>query len=78
MTATMRQVVQRRTGEPAEVVEVDIVPIPEPGPGELLVSLDAAPVNPAELLMFEGANGYGPTRPGTGWFRRGLPKRRSR
>jgi NADPH:quinone reductase-like Zn-dependent oxidoreductase len=59
----MRQVVQRRTGVPAEVVEIDEVPVPEPGPGELLVSLDAAPVNPAELLMFEGSYGYGPTRP---------------
>jgi mitochondrial enoyl-[acyl-carrier protein] reductase / trans-2-enoyl-CoA reductase len=63
VTATMRQVVQRRTGVPADVVEVDEVPVPEPGPGELLVSLDAAPVNPAELLMFEGAYGYGETRP---------------
>jgi NADPH:quinone reductase-like Zn-dependent oxidoreductase len=59
----MRQVVQRRTGVPVEVVEIDEVPVPEPGPGELLVSLDAAPVNPAELLMFEGAYGYGTSRP---------------
>ncbi|WP_239520506.1 zinc-dependent alcohol dehydrogenase family protein [Blastococcus saxobsidens] len=59
----MRQVVQRRTGRPAEVVEVVEVPVPTPGPDELLVQLDAAPVNPAELLMFEGRYGYGPSRP---------------
>jgi NADPH:quinone reductase-like Zn-dependent oxidoreductase len=63
MTSTMRQVVHRRTGDPATVVEVAEVPVPGPGDGELLVRLEAAPINPAELLMFEGRYGYGVSRP---------------
>ncbi|TQS46135.1 zinc-dependent alcohol dehydrogenase family protein [Cryptosporangium phraense] len=59
----MRQVVQRRTGVPWEVAEVDHVPVPQPGPGEVLIKLVAAPINPAELLMFEGRYGYGETVP---------------
>jgi trans-2-enoyl-CoA reductase len=61
---TMRQVVHRRYGRPAEVAEVDTVPVPVPQEGQLLVRLEAAPINPAELLMFEGRYGYGPSKPG--------------
>ncbi|MHB1592926.1 MAG: zinc-dependent alcohol dehydrogenase family protein [Streptosporangiaceae bacterium] len=63
MTATMRRVVQRRYAPPAEAVDIDEVPAPAPGPGEVLVTLEAAPVNPAELLMLEGKYGYGPSVP---------------
>jgi mitochondrial enoyl-[acyl-carrier protein] reductase / trans-2-enoyl-CoA reductase len=59
----MRQVVHRRCGPPADVVEIDRVDIPTPGPGEVLVELEAAPIHPAELLMFEGRYGYGPSVP---------------
>lgn len=59
----MRQVLHRRFGPPAEVIEIDEVEIPRPGPGEVLVELVAAPINPAELLMFEGSYGYGPSVP---------------
>ena len=59
----MRRVVQRAFGEPAEVVEVVELPVPVPGEGELLVRLDASPVNPAELLMLEGRYGYGASAP---------------
>ncbi|MBM9469058.1 zinc-dependent alcohol dehydrogenase family protein [Nakamurella leprariae] len=60
---TMRQVVQRRYGRPAEVAEIDTVPVPVPRDGQLLVRLEAAPINPAEILMFEGRYGYGPSKP---------------
>lgn len=37
--------------------------MPQPGPGELLVELVSAPINPAELLMFEGRYGHCETVP---------------
>ncbi|HTZ93053.1 MAG TPA: zinc-binding dehydrogenase [Streptosporangiaceae bacterium] len=42
-----------------QVLEVflDSVPVPEPGPGEVIVAVEAAPVNPSDLgLLFAGAD----------------------
>jgi NADPH2:quinone reductase len=42
-----------------QVLEVflETVPVPEPGPGEVLVRVEATPVNPSDLgLLFGGAN----------------------
>ena len=50
-----------RTGEPAQVVQVDEVVAAEPGPGEVAVRMLWAPVNPSDLNMLEGK--YGEARP---------------
>jgi NADPH:quinone reductase-like Zn-dependent oxidoreductase len=50
-----------RTGNPSEVVQLDEVALPEPGPGEVRVRMLWAPVNPADLNMLEGK--YGEARP---------------
>ena len=39
-------------GDPASVT-VDEVPVPEPGPGEVLVRMLAAPINPNDLMFLE-------------------------
>lgn len=62
-TTVNRRVVQTRTGNPADVVEIERVEAPTPGPGELLVELVLAPINPAEVLMFEGKYGHRQTVP---------------
>lgn len=49
----MRAVVVTRPGGP-EVLRVEDVPEPSPGPGELLVAVAAAGVNRADLLQREG------------------------
>lgn len=49
------------TGNPAEVVRLDEVALPAPGPGEARVRMTWAPVNPADLNMLEGR--YGEARP---------------
>jgi len=49
------------TGHPSEVVQLDQVALPEPGPGEVRVRMLWAPVNPADLNMLEGK--YGEARP---------------
>lgn len=58
-----RIVVQHDLGEPADALVVERHDVPRPGPGEVLVELVAAPVNPAELLMLRGRYGYRETVP---------------
>lgn len=58
---TIRAARYHRTGNPSEVVQLDEVALPEPGPGEVRVRMLWAPVNPADLNMLEGK--YGEARP---------------
>ncbi|MCS5724136.1 zinc-dependent alcohol dehydrogenase family protein [Herbiconiux sp. CPCC 203407] len=58
-----RTVMQHRTGDPGVVAELVETPVPRPGEGELLVELVVAPINPAEILMLQGAYGYRDTTP---------------
>ena len=51
--ATMRAIVQARYGPP-DVLEVRQVPRPAPGPGELLVRVRAAAVNPLDWHLVTG------------------------
>lgn len=44
-------------GEPAKVITVDDLPLPEPGEGEARVRITATPVNPSDLLYVRGYYG---------------------
>jgi NADPH:quinone reductase-like Zn-dependent oxidoreductase len=44
-------------GDPAEVLKVVSVPLPEPGPGEVRVKLLAATINPSDYGMIGGSYG---------------------
>src|ERR1043165_9176619 len=61
----MRSVRFSRFGEPSEVLVVEDVPIPEPGPEEVLVRLRARPINPSDLLTIRGLYGQKPKLPMT-------------
>jgi len=64
---TMRAVVVRGYGA-AEVLHVESVPVPQPKPGEVLVRLIAAGVNPVDTYLRAGTQGYRPELPFTpGW-----------
>jgi NADPH:quinone reductase-like Zn-dependent oxidoreductase len=52
-------------GAPLDVVEPGEVPVPEPRPGEVLVQVELAPVNPADLNVLEGKYGTLPALPCT-------------
>jgi NADPH:quinone reductase len=59
----MRAVVMRRFGGP-EVLRVEDVPVPEPGPGEALVKVGAVTVNRSfDLKVREDGNGRDPVMP---------------
>ncbi len=59
----MRAIVFEEFGNPLEVLDIQEVPTPEPGPGEVRVRMSAVPVNPSDLLVVQGAYGRLPELP---------------
>ena len=64
----MKAVVFARYGDPAEVLEVRDVPVPQPRRGEVRVRMIASPVNPSDLLFVEGRYGLKRELPATPGF----------
>ncbi|MDB5067954.1 MAG: trans-2-enoyl-CoA reductase [Chloroflexi bacterium] len=50
-------------GPPAEATELVDVESPAPGRGEVAVAIEAAPINPSDLLLIAGTYGYRPHLP---------------
>ncbi|ORB31072.1 zinc-dependent alcohol dehydrogenase family protein [Mycolicibacterium parafortuitum] len=50
----MKHLVLTRFGDPAESVHLADDPEPTPGPGEVLVRVEAAAINPSDLLLMQG------------------------
>jgi NADPH2:quinone reductase len=65
MTAEMRAWQVAAHGEPAEVMELATVPVPEPGPGRRLVRVRAAALNFPDVLMVRGQYQVQPPLPFT-------------
>ncbi len=51
----MKAAIFNEFGNPAEVLQVQDVPVPEPGRGQVRVRLLLSPVNPSDLLYVRGA-----------------------
>jgi NADPH:quinone reductase-like Zn-dependent oxidoreductase len=62
----MRALRFHRHGPPAEALQLDDVPTPEPGPGEVRVRLTHRSVNPADLSMVRGTYGRSRDLPAIG------------
>ena len=72
-------------GNPAEVLKlVDVPDVGTPAAGEVVIALEASPINMSDLLMISGRYGYRPELPcvmgaeGVGRVRPGRRGRRSR
>ena len=51
-------------GDPAATVDLVEVPDPgDPGPDEIVIDVEATPIQPTDLLMIAGTYGYLPPRP---------------
>ena len=64
----MRAIRFHSFGDPAEVLRVEDLPIPAPGPGQVLIRLTARPINPSDLFTIRGAYGVRPRLPATPGF----------
>jgi len=51
---TINAAVYETHGNPADVLHVESRPWPTPAPGEVIVKMNAAPINPADLNQIEG------------------------
>jgi NADPH:quinone reductase-like Zn-dependent oxidoreductase len=63
MADTIRVLVAQRVGEPADVLRLESRPRPEPGEGQVLVRVRAAPVHATDLHIMRGRYGYTPEFP---------------
>src|SRR5258706_1412739 len=59
----MRQLKLIAHGEPSEVIELNTVSEPALGPEEVLISMEAAPVNPWDFMFVRGIYGVRPAFP---------------
>jgi NADPH2:quinone reductase len=64
----MKVVIFEQFGDPAEVLSVHDVPIPEPGRGQVRVRMLASPINPSDLLSVRGEYGRRLQLPATPGF----------
>ncbi len=59
----MRALLQPQFGDPAEVLSVEEVPDPEPGPGQVLVRVLLSPIHNHDLWTVRGSYGFKPEMP---------------
>lgn len=64
----MKAIRFRRFGNPEDVLEIQDLPTPQPGPGQVRVRMTASPVNPSDLLVVRGQYGRLPALPATPGF----------
>jgi NADPH:quinone reductase-like Zn-dependent oxidoreductase len=50
-------------GSPTDVVELTEIEPDDPGPGQLTVAIEAAPINPSDLMLIKGIYGVRPELP---------------
>lgn len=61
----MKAAVFDQCGDPASVLQVRDLPMPEPGVGQVRVRMIASPINPSDLLTVRGTYGRAPKLPAT-------------
>jgi NADPH2:quinone reductase len=58
LPATMRAVQLRAYDGKPESLTVSEIPVPRPGPGEVLIKVSASPINPSDLMFLRGLYGF--------------------
>jgi NADPH:quinone reductase-like Zn-dependent oxidoreductase len=61
--ATMRALVANSIGEPADVLSLEVRPVPEPGPGQVRIRVQAAPIHASDLHVLRGRFAFAPELP---------------
>src|SRR5215212_5706584 len=65
MSKTFKAAIYETHGNPVDVLRVVDLLQPDPGPAEVVVKMDAAPINPADLNSIEGKYPIKPALPAT-------------
>jgi trans-2-enoyl-CoA reductase len=65
MSKSLKAAIYETHGLPAEVLRIEEQPWPEPAPDEVVVKMEAAPINPADLNAIEGKYPIRPVLPAT-------------
>jgi hypothetical protein len=60
---TMKALNAHGVGEPVDVLRLETRPVPDPGPGQVRVPVQAAQVNPNDLHIMRGRYGFAPELP---------------
>lgn len=60
---TMRALVAQGVGEPSEMLKLETRPVPQPGPGQVRIRVEDAPVHASDLHVLRGRYGFSPTFP---------------
>lgn len=68
MQQTMRSVLFAETGKPAEVLQLQEVPLPLPKPGEIRIRVLASPINPSDTMFIQNMYGIRPQLPSRAGF----------
>jgi NADPH:quinone reductase-like Zn-dependent oxidoreductase len=55
--STQKALQYQEYGDPAEVLSLIELPVPEPGPGEVLIEMQASPIHPSDLGLIMGSYG---------------------
>lgn len=56
------------TGNPADVLQIQEVDMPTPGPGEVRIKVTTCNINPSDIMFIHGMYGIRPRLPATGGF----------
>ncbi|WP_330249673.1 zinc-dependent alcohol dehydrogenase family protein [Nocardia sp. NBC_00565] len=59
----MQVLVAHAVGEPSEVLRLEMRQVPEPGPGQVRIRVQAVPVHASDLHILRGRYGFAPTFP---------------
>ncbi len=65
----MKSAVFETLGKPWEVLQLQDVPMPEPGEGEVRIKVTTCNINPSDIMFVQGMYGIRPELPGVGGLR---------
>ena len=57
ISSTQKALQYQEYGDPGEVLTLVELPVPEPGPGEVLIEMQASPIHPSDIGLIMGSYG---------------------
>jgi NADPH:quinone reductase-like Zn-dependent oxidoreductase len=64
----MKRIVFHQPGKPSDILEVEMVEMPQPGPEEVVIKVMASPINPSDTMFVQNLYGIRPQLPSPAGF----------